>query len=620
MTAVSESAHEARQTRQARALALSLAPEALGVLRLLRVEHDDWPAEVRRQAKGQPVTGMLARQGGAWAQPVARSVTSIGRGLQNDLVLLDPAVSREHARLVLTADGWWIENRSDHNPLWVGELELRPRRVARIFPGESLTLGNTILEFLAPRSSARELPGAARAISRLEDAALVPLGGETGEIEPGHGRMTAEIPALEPDGTNLLNPGVTLQFALSGKFGPRARWLLAGGALFVFLLSAVITLGLASLIGQNAAATGGFGHVLAAVTIPLIPAIGVALLVAGLDRYEREPPLVLLGAFLWGAVIAIPPVLFVEGALNKLLLTALGGASGTALVSSISLALSAGLTEETIKGAGLLLLLWALRDEFDNLTDGVIYGALIGAGFAMVENFVYFAVTPRADLGVVIFGRVVLGWLGHSTFTALFGAGLGYAREQHQRAGGWRAPLIGFAAALLLHTLFDFVAFSAEAASSSAAPGDATAWLGVVTVLLDYVPLFAAQALLLRMVLGALAREAAIVRKYLASEVAAGVVTPDEYVLLQRAALRAALERQYVWTYGLRLYVTARSLHQTVTGLAFRKWHVAEGDPPKASARQPEDAYRERIARLRRSLRRQLRAREHVSIATASRE
>jgi len=612
VTAVSDSAPK---TQPARAIVLSLAPEALAVLRLVRVEQTDWPEAVRREANGAPITGMLPRKGGAWVYPVEYDVTSIGRGLQNDLVLLDPAVSREHARLVRTRDGWWIENVSDSNPLWVGEVEVSARRRTPIFPGESLILGGTTLELLTPRSSSREVPaGSPHPIAPIGDAPLVPLAlAEGAHGDPARGGTTAEITLQELGGTNLLSPGVTLQFALAGKLGPRARWILGGLALFIFLLFGVLTLGLAALIGQDAAARDGLGHVLYALTIPLIPTIGIALLVVALDRYEREPPLVLLAAFLWGAIIAVPPVLFVENALNRALLSAFGGDTGTALAPSISLALSAGLTEETIKGAGLLLLLWVLRDEFDNVTDGVIYGALIGAGFAMVENFVYFALTPPPQVGVLIFGRVVLGWLAHSTFTALFGAGLGYAREKHGRSGAWRAPLIGFAASLLLHTLFDFVAFTAEAASNSATPGDATLWLGLATILLDYVPLFAAQAILLRMLLAALEREAATVREYLASEVTAGTVTPDEYVILQYAKRRAALERQYALTAGWRIYLTARSLHQTAIGLAFRKWHVAQGDPPKAAAHQPEDAYRERIARLRRSLRRQLRERERAT-------
>src|SRR6185437_13857787 len=138
----------------------------------------------------------------------------------------------------------------------------------------------------------------------------------------------------------------------------------------------------------------------------------------------REPPLLLLAAFLWGAVIAIPPALYIERALTA----ALGASSVVTLGNALTQALTAGVTEELIKGAGLLILLLLLRDEFDNVTDGVIYGFLI-------------------------VGRVLLGWLGHSTFTAAFGAGLGYAREAHGARGRrYRilAPLIGLLAALLL--------------------------------------------------------------------------------------------------------------------------------------------------------------------------
>jgi len=119
-------------------------------------------------------------------------------------------------------------------------------------------------------------------------------------------------------------------------------------------------------------------------------------------------------------------------------------------------------------------------------------------------------------------------------------------------------------------------------------------------------PLFVAQAILLAIVIRSLQREAATIREYLADETLSGVVTSDEYMLAQDAWLRTAAERQYAISYGARPWLTARALYQTEIGLAFRKWHVAQGDPPKRGPRQPEDAYRARIARLRRSLLRQI--------------
>jgi hypothetical protein len=51
--------------------------------------------------------------------------------------------------------------------------------------------------------------------------------------------------------------------------------------------------------------------------------------------------------------------------------------------------------------------------------------------------------------------------------------------------------------------------------------------------------------------------------------------------------------------YGFRQWLRVKALYQTEIGLAFRKWHVSMGDKPKLGYLQPEDAYRQRIQRLR---------------------
>ena len=585
----------ARQATSTRPVVTFAAPPSLGVLRLVATGS---PVRAEGSRGRQPLVGFL---GGDQVFPVTAPVTAIGRGLRNAAVLLDPSVSREHAHLITTAEGWQIANVSEHNPLWVGPQTVAPGEYARVMPGDLLRLGETTLQLLAPLPS----HAAAQGMRAATDDPALEGEGEAPPFDPLP--ITGGITALEASSTRLFSPGVTLQFALKGQLRPGAGWALGLAVAALFVLSALLTLGTAALVGQDAFASGGVGHVLAAVTIPLIPVLGVALVVGALDRYEREPLVLLLGAFLWGAVIAIPPVLFLEhGLLMALVESVRGTGVGELLVRAAARAVSAGVVEETIKGAGLLVLLWALRDEFDNVTDGILYGAVIGAGFALVENYVYFALTPRADLGYLIFGRVVLGWLSHSTFTALFGAGLGYVREGHGRRWGWLVPLAGFVAGLLLHTYGDFVVYAADVLANAVPAARSDALLALGALLADYVPLLVAQWVLLRLALAALRREAAVVREYLAAEVPSGVVTPDEYALLQNASLRASAEHRYALTYGLRAYLTARALYQTATGLAFRKWHVALGDPPKATQRQPEDAYRARVARLRRSLLRQM--------------
>jgi RsiW-degrading membrane proteinase PrsW (M82 family) len=518
-------------------------------------------------------------QRSTYVAPVTGDVTSVGRGLQNAVVLLDPTVSREHAILEQKGTSWTIHNVSSAQPLAVEDLEVSPGTEAALLPGDTLRIGVSRLAFLAPEAE-------------VESAADQPL---------------LDLPS---DDTRILGPGITLQFALRGRRDPRFRWLVGLAAAVVLAVSGLATLGSAALAGQDALRSGGITAVVVAATIPLIPALGVTLLIGIFDRYEREPLVTLLGAFVWGAIIAIPPSLLFEHRLNAILAARLSGGSGAAamLANAGGQAAVAGVTEELIKGAGLLLLLIGLRDEFDNVTDGVLYGLLIGAGFAVVENFVYLALSPSNELPYLVLVRVGLGWLSHSAFTALFGAGLGYARERG-RVGRLRllVPCLGLLAAILLHTWFDFVVYATSWLGGQPATAPSSPLLLMVVLLVaGYGPVFVTQVLLLKVLIDALGREAETIRCYLADEVLGGVVLPDEYLIVQDAGLRGGAERRILRRFGPRAYLTSRAFYQTLTGLAFRKWHVAQGDLEKKAPQQPEEAYRERLARLRRSLARQL--------------
>jgi hypothetical protein len=66
--------------------------------------------------------------------------------------------------------------------------------------------------------------------------------------------------------------------------------------------------------------------------------------------------------------------------------------------------IAAPLVEETTKGLGLLLLFWLVRSEFDNVRDGLVYGALIGAGFNWFESALY------VQQNFVEFGDAPLGF------------------------------------------------------------------------------------------------------------------------------------------------------------------------------------------------------------------
>ena len=59
-------------------------------------------------------------------------------------------------------------------------------------------------------------------------------------------------------------------------------------------------------------------------------------------------------------------------------------------VDSWAAAIVAPVDEELYKGAGLVIIYLMARSEFDSVMDGLVYGAMIGLGFQVVENVQYF--------------------------------------------------------------------------------------------------------------------------------------------------------------------------------------------------------------------------------------
>ncbi len=617
-----------------------------GVLRVVRVRP---PANAAANLQNKYPTGWLPEE--RLVHLLTRRETTIGRALSNDIILMDPTVSREHARLVLDEQGWHVVNLTEQNIVRVNGRSVPGGGNLALQPQDILVLGSTMLQLLAPHrdvSAADEPtqrlsspqhqstlshgtvvewgrpPSQARLDGQNPSLAPSPQGSVPSQVQPWQPQQAPAarqgMPAFafplpvqsEPelvaqpwdDGEeDVLGPGVTMQFAIPQRMSVRMRWLIAGVGIAILTISAIITIVLNSLIGLSALAQNGLPSVLAALTVPLIPAIGIMLLVNFIDRYEREPWFLRLAAFLWGAIIAIPPSLLIEQNGDAIMQNVLGPDASN-LVRAVFQGLNAGIPEETVKGLGLLLLFLVLRDQFDNVTDGIVYGALIGAGFAMVENFVYFATNSKNFLLFLIVGRVVLGWLSHSTFTVCFGAALGYVRHTRVR---WRqivVPLVGYLCAVGLHSVFDFIDFYASALVLASPNNPSVTLFSLVAIIGDYIPPFIAQMVILYFLIKSLTHEAAVIREFLAPEVSNGVVRVDEYALLQNSFQRTKKERQVLFRYGIKQWLLVKALYQTEIGLAFRKWHVSMGDKPKFGyRRQPEDVYRQLIGRLRQQVR-----------------
>lgn len=98
----------------------------------------------------------------------------------------------------------------------------------------------------------------------------------------------------------------------------------------------------------------------------------------------------------------------------------------------------APLFEEAAKGLGLVLLWLLARHEFDDLVDGVVYGGLIGLGFAIIQDFLYYLGKLQEEglcaFLTLFFIRGILSESGHPFYTALTGIGLGMARQSRGAA------------------------------------------------------------------------------------------------------------------------------------------------------------------------------------------
>ena len=127
-----------------------------------------------------------------------------------------------------------------------------------------------------------------------------------------------------------------------------------------------------------------------------------------------------------------------------------------------SAALTAPVNEELLKVAGVVLIALAAPRVIRGPVDGMIYGALTGLGFQVMENFTYAlnnipltGATNPAE--AVVISTVVRGLTSpgsHWAMTAMAGAGVGYLAARGLRGGAPRAAAC-LAVAMAMHLLFD---------------------------------------------------------------------------------------------------------------------------------------------------------------------
>jgi protease PrsW len=285
-----------------------------------------------------------------------------------------------------------------------------------------------------------------------------------------------------------------------------------------------------------------------------------------IDRWEPEPPRLLLAAFAWGACVATLSSLLINSTARLAGEAILGQDSGNLLAATVS----APLAEEAMKGALLFGLLWWRRREFDGVIDGIVYAGLVAAGFAFTENILYFGrafnvgglASEQGGVLIVFVLRGLLSPFAHPLFTAMTGIGLGLAVASHNATVRVLAPIAGYLGAVVLHGLWN----------GSATIGGGIGFLTVYGLIM--VPLFIGMIVL---VVWQRRREQRVVAAALPGFATAGWIMPSEASLLTTLAGRRGWRATVRKRSGPEAAKAVAQYQLLVTQLAFLQARMERG-------------------------------------------
>ena len=322
----------------------------------------------------------------------------------------------------------------------------------------------------------------------------------------------------------------------------------------------VVVLGLGALVIAGIfvaiAGPGPFALVtfLAALAFPLI-----LLVVFWLDRYEPEPTRYRLAAIGWGGVIAVILSFVVE--------------SAAALVagneSFASFAIVAPVVEETGKGLFLVAVVLLRRQQIHGLLDGVVYGALVGVGFAFVEDILYYLSALREGgapaLTATVVLRGVMSPFAHPLFTAATGLGFGIGLTSRSTAKRIVAPVLGFLTAVVLHGIWN----------GSASYGTRNFLLAYALVMLPLLIVIVAVTIWAR------SREGRMLVAALQQTVQMGWTRPEEVRWVARLSDRVSARRYAQLHGGPQAARAMRAFQQTMIEIAFLHHRFVDGTAPR---------------------------------------
>jgi RsiW-degrading membrane proteinase PrsW (M82 family)/ribosomal protein S18 acetylase RimI-like enzyme len=178
--------------------------------------------------------------------------------------------------------------------------------------------------------------------------------------------------------------------------------------------------------------------------IALAPGLAIILFVLYRDKFNREPPVVLLVSFFLGILSTLPAIGLGMGAGYF----ELSGIQGTIIFAFLGVAL----VEEFVKAVPLRLYSFT-RISFDEPLDGIVHGVMIGMGFATLENILY-VYRHGMDTGWL---RMFTAVPGHASWGVIMGYYAGKAKFNYGSRG--RLLMTGLLLATFFHGLYDACLF-----------------------------------------------------------------------------------------------------------------------------------------------------------------
>ena len=352
------------------------------------------------------------------------------------------------------------------------------------------------------------------------------------------------------------------------------RWIVSGIAGLGFLLVALV-------VATYFGATFGVQTALLALVVAVVPLGIVIPTFLWLDRFESEPTRYLVGAFLWGALVAaVLAALF-----NTSAIAVIDATTDPEAALATTAVLVAPVAEEALKGVLVLLVWWFLRHEFDGITDGMVYAGVCAAGFAFTENMQYLAVAWSEGGGEALtatfVARCVMSPFAHPMFTVLTGIGIGVAATSRTWGPRVVAPVAGFVLAVLAHAMWNLAAVSGGQ--------------GVLVVyLLVEVPIFLA---FLGFVAWTRRHEGHLIGQFLRPYADAGWLSPAEVAMLASMPHRREARRWARANTGRSGLAAMRAFQDTASELALlrrRMYHDAADEHAAEQERELLEAMRRR--------------------------